>query len=289
MGMSSNGFVRSVGGDVRSSVIANAPSMRIEKIRRVANGPWYWHFRQPELCLFWFHEPRLQTLRASVNGRPVNHDFLGGSQLCLLPPRTEIEGEWKAGLKTSYTVAFLSPELVDQRLKSKISRPVFAFEHPALLRSLSELSTEAIRPDGLFGLLAEGWSIQALAYIARVAQGEEKQERRASGGLSNRNARIVMEYINGHIGEEMTLQSLAEQVGLSKRHFQRAFQNTFGTAPHRYIIQQRITTAKHELCLTKNSITDVALTNGFCQLEHFANAFRRFTGLTPSQFREQNS
>ena len=145
-GLSSDSFVRLVGGDVHSSVVTNATNMRIEKIRRVANGPWHWHFRQPELCLFWFEESGPQTLRATVDGHPATYEFLGGSQFCILPPRTEIEGEWKAGSKTSYTVAFLSPEFVEERLTAKISRPVFAFEHPALLRICRNYPT---RPCGL--------------------------------------------------------------------------------------------------------------------------------------------
>lgn len=288
LGLSGDNFVRLVGGEIQSLVVTNAPSVRVEKIRRVANGPWHWHFRQPELCLFWFETPP-QTLRATVDGHPATYAFSGGSQLCILPPRTEIEGEWKAGSRTSYTVAFLSTEFLERRLTANIGQPVFSLEHPPLVRSLAELSHEAGQPDALFNLLAEGWSLQALAYMTRIVQGGETRARRACGGLSNRNARVVTEYVNAHLGEEMTLQHLAEQIGLSKRHFQRAFQETFGTTPYRYIIQQRIAQAKRELCQTRHSITDVALTNGFCQVEHFANVFKRFTGFTPSQFRERNT
>jgi hypothetical protein len=53
-GLSGGKFVRLVGGRIKSSVVTEAPGVRIETIYRVADGPWYWHFRQPEACLFWY-------------------------------------------------------------------------------------------------------------------------------------------------------------------------------------------------------------------------------------------
>jgi hypothetical protein len=57
------------------------------------------------------------------------------------------------------------------------------------------------------------WSMQALPYMTRVVQGGETQAPRPCGGLSNRNARVVTEFINAHLGEEIALQHLADQVG----------------------------------------------------------------------------
>jgi len=43
-----------VGGDLVSSIITDTPTMRIEVLRRETVGRMHWHFRQPELSLFWF-------------------------------------------------------------------------------------------------------------------------------------------------------------------------------------------------------------------------------------------
>jgi AraC family transcriptional regulator len=231
-GLSGDNFVRLVGGRIKSSVVTEAPGVRIESIHRVADGPWHWHFRQPEVCLFWCKSVP-EGLNATIDGRQTTCDY------------------------------------------------------PGRLSGLVELSREAERPDNVFGLLVEGWSMQAMARIARVVRGEVQNPRR-TGGLSARNARIVANYIETYLGKEITLHKLAELSGLSKRHFQRAFQETFRVTLYRYVTNQRIAQAKPQLARAELSITDVALTNGFCQAEHFSNVFKRITGFTPSQYRERH-
>jgi len=54
MGSVGESYVRSVGGNLVSSIITDTPSMRIEVLRRETAGRMHWHFRQPELSLFWF-------------------------------------------------------------------------------------------------------------------------------------------------------------------------------------------------------------------------------------------
>ena len=286
MGMSSDTFVRSVGGNIVSSLVKNTASMRIEKIRRVSNGRWHWHFRQPELCLFWFGKGA-ERLHAIINGRPVNYGVTGKSRFCIFPARTEIEGEWNAGPTADYTVVFLNPDFVGERLKSRISDPVVGFDHDGLSRGLAELCREAASPDNLFDLLSEAWSIQALAYMARISGNERSPQAGVRGGLSGRSARLLEDYIRAHLGGEITLQDLAGVADLSKRHLQRAFQDSFGVTPHRYILSLRIEEAKDRLCRTNDSITEVALTAGFGQAEHFSTTFKKSTGFTPSQFRQQ--
>lgn len=107
----------------------------------------------------------------------------------------------------------------------------------------------------------------------------------ARGGLSSHSVKLVDDYIRANLSGEMTLQDLAAVAGLSKRHFHRAFQDSFGTTPHRYILSLRIEDAKLRLSQTGSSVTEIALTVGFGQPEHFSTTFKKYTGYTPSQFR----
>ena len=74
-------------------------------------------------------------------------------------------------------------------------------------------------------------------------------------------------------------------VGLSTFHFARAFKRTFGQPPHRYYVSRRIEGAKALLAARGHSVTDVALALGFSETSAFASAFRKATGLTPSEYR----
>jgi AraC family transcriptional regulator len=287
MGQPAEKYVRSVGGDLVSSRIAHTPCLRVEILRRQSGGRMHWHFRQPELSLFWFAKGA-ERLRATIDGRPVNCSFPGKSRMAIFPAAIEIEGEWNVGPTLDYTVVFLNPSFVGERLPTAIANPTLAFEHDELKRGLSELCREAASPDNVFNLLAEGWATQALAHIVRVSGKNHEHHTELRGGLPRRSLRLLDEYVRENLARPISLAELSGIAGLSKRHFLRAFQDSVGATPYRYVISLRIDEAKRRLSETDDSITDVALATGFGQAQHFSTSFRKATGLTPSLFRHRS-
>ena len=75
--------------------------------------------------------------------------------------------------------------------------------------------------------------------------------------------------------------------GLSKFHFQRLFKHATVVSPSRHQINLRINRARQLLRETKKSVIEVALDVGYTNPRHFAQLFRRETGLTPSEYRRQ--
>ncbi len=106
-------------------------------------------------------------------------------------------------------------------------------------------------------------------------------------GLAPAIKRRVSEYIDSHLGENISLESMAELAGLSVYHFSRAFRQSTGLAPHGYLLQRRIEHATHLLSRTELPLSEIALAVGFSDHSHFARHFRRFTGTTPSIARWQ--
>jgi AraC family transcriptional regulator len=90
-----------------------------------------------------------------------------------------------------------------------------------------------------------------------------------------------------HITEDLNLDQLAAQVGLSKFHFDRLFKRAIGLSPSRYQIDLRMNEARRLLRETRKSIIDIALDVGYTNPSHFAKLFRRENGLTPSEYRQQ--
>ena len=90
-----------------------------------------------------------------------------------------------------------------------------------------------------------------------------------------------------HIAEDFNLDQLAAQAGLSKFHFHRLFKSVVGIAPSRYHMNLRMDEAKRLLRETKQSIVAIALDVGYANPSHFAQLFRRETGLSPSSYRRQ--
>jgi AraC family transcriptional regulator len=279
-------FVRSVGGDLVSSAITRTANIRIEVLRRECRGRMHWHFRQPELALFWFTNGA-ERLQATVEGREVSCIFPGKSRLAIIPAETEIQGEWDVASVLDYTVVFLDPTLMSDRLQTAITVPTIGFEHDGLVRSLAEICREASSRDGFFDLMAEGWAIQALAHISRISEKGAASKHPVRGGLPAHSLRRIEDFVDANLGERISLDDLSAIAGLSKRHFVRAFQESMGTSPYNYVLGLRIEDAKQRLLRTAESITEIALATGFAHAQHFSTSFRKATGEAPSSFRQR--
>jgi AraC family transcriptional regulator len=211
MGQAGERYIRSVGGDLVSSTIVEAASMRIEVLRRKAPARIYWHFRQPELSLFWWSKGA-KHFKATIDGHSVDRAFRQKPMLGIFPAGVEVQGEWSIGPTIEYTVVFLKPHFVKERLNVEITNSRVGFEHDDLAHSLAVLCREAASPDNMFGLLAEGWSIQALAHMARVSRNVSHTKETVRGGLTRRSIRLVEEYIlEGRQPANLELEDLLQQ------------------------------------------------------------------------------
>jgi AraC family transcriptional regulator len=95
----------------------------------------------------------------------------------------------------------------------------------------------------------------------------------------------VIEYMNTHLQEGLSLVELAEVAGLSFHHFGQAFKMATGRSPHRYVIEKRVERARALLRDPLLSIAEIATGVGFASQSHLTVNFRRLTGLTPARFR----
>lgn len=105
-----------------------------------------------------------------------------------------------------------------------------------------------------------------------------------AGGLSAAQLNRVVDFLEAHLDEALSLTDIARACELSPTYFARQFKNTTGMPPHQFLIQMRIERAKR-LLAGSMPIVEVALDCGFTHQEHLTNVFRRQTGLTPAAFR----
>jgi len=105
------------------------------------------------------------------------------------------------------------------------------------------------------------------------------------GGLSPARTHRICEYIHSNLGQNISLEALAEMAGLSTHHFARAFKQTVGMPPHGYVLQRRIEHAQQMLRNTDLPMSEIALSAGFADQSHLARHFRRITGMSPSVVR----
>ena len=107
----------------------------------------------------------------------------------------------------------------------------------------------------------------------------------ARGGLAPGALRRVREYIDGRLGDSISLDAMATVAELSRCHFARAFKQSVGTSPHAYVVQRRLDRAERLLADTDLSLCQVALDSGFSDQSHFSSCFRKSFGESPRAFR----
>ena len=126
----------------------------------------------------------------------------------------------------------------------------------------------------------------ALAHeLTRLNEAGSALASETRGGLPGWQQKKVAQYIGEHLANEISLLSLAQLVRLSPFHFSRAFKQSFGMPPHRYLTWQRIERAKALLGERKLSVTEIGLDVGFSETSSFTAAFRKLTGETPTAYR----
>ena len=95
----------------------------------------------------------------------------------------------------------------------------------------------------------------------------------------------VLQYIDRHLGEPLTLEMLARRMGLGTEHFCRSFSRDFHLSPMRYVMRKRIQLAQHLLCQTDWKHLRIGEHCGFGDQYHFSKTFKRVSGMTPSDYR----
>ncbi|MGM0874684.1 MAG: response regulator transcription factor [Bacillota bacterium] len=98
----------------------------------------------------------------------------------------------------------------------------------------------------------------------------------------------ALEYISAHYTENLTLQSVADIVHLSKSYFSLYFKKQTGRNFVDYLIELRIREAKRLLAQNEGRIYDVARAAGFNDVKYFSKVFKKVTGLTPMEYREKH-
>ena len=134
-------------------------------------------------------------------------------------------------------------------------------------------------------LFAEGLSLSLLARLS-ACYGSSAPMPRPARKLSARQLQQTVDFIEAHIGADLSIATLAGQLDMSPFTFSKLFKAKVEASPHSFVLSRRIQRA--ELLLGGPlSLTEIALTVGFASQSHFTEAFRRRTGRTPLQARRR--
>lgn len=165
-------------------------------------------------------------------------------------------------------------------------RDISAFTDVVLNSLMERLHGELMRRKAS-PLFVQGIAQTIAIHLARNYAETVEDSRSGSSSLPGYKLRQITDWMAENVAEEFNLDRLAVQAGLSKFYFNRLFKSAVGMSPSHYQITLRMDAAKRLLRETKKSIVAVGLDVGYTNPSHFAQLFRRETGLSPSDYRRQ--
>ena len=173
-----------------------------------------------------------------------------------------------------------------------------AFEYASLLYDLNQHSAllSGAGTDTMHS------SFQNLLHLARSQTSAQNEHRisvyihmmlcelaESSYGIpaaANESIERAIRYMEEHITENISLDEIADEIGLSKFYFNRLFSKHIGMTPHKYFLNMRVQHAKRLLMTTHDSIEEIAEKCGFDSASNIIRLFKQRTSMTPTAFRK---
>ena len=104
---------------------------------------------------------------------------------------------------------------------------------------------------------------------------------------SDDKIRTTEEYLQKHFDRNVSIDSLADRIGMGPRNFIRRFKAATGRLPHVYTQMLRVSAAKELLEHGATSIQTVCSKTGYEDIAFFRSLFKRHTGMTPAEYRSR--
>ncbi|WP_159888240.1 response regulator transcription factor [Paenibacillus puerhi] len=101
------------------------------------------------------------------------------------------------------------------------------------------------------------------------------------------HAQKAMAYIEEHMGKDVGLQQVARFVHLHPNHLSEVFKKEVGMTFGDYVTRQKMRRAMEILSVSPAKVSEVAARVGFEDVKYFSQVFKKFTGKTPSEYREE--
>ena len=128
--------------------------------------------------------------------------------------------------------------------------------------------------------------------IGRAGKHEKQIEREVVGGAEVRTEQMdqriqrVVDFMVLHPTENYTTARLCDMAGLGETRFRKLFKEQTGKSPGEYLRDMRMMVAGRRLLLSAESVSDIAYSVGYEDVNFFIRVFKKYFGVTPNQYRK---
>jgi AraC-like DNA-binding protein len=107
---------------------------------------------------------------------------------------------------------------------------------------------------------------------------------RWKGTLAPWQEKRATEFLAEHVSSDCSVEDVAKACDLSRSYFIKAFKETFGKTPYRWLLEYRVARAK-EMLASDTSLAEIATACGFADQSHMTRVFTQNTGESPGKWR----
>jgi len=161
---------------------------------------------------------------------------------------------------------------------------------PTIRQGLMRIAQEIACPGFAHASLIEALTLSMLVDISRgFGLTTDASCDGPNGKMAPWRVRRVIDYIAANLSKHILISDIADECGISAHHLMRTFKSTAGLTVSDYIAEERITRAKNALVSTSRMIKQISADCGFTNAAAFSTSFRKATGMTPREYRQQMS
>ncbi len=211
----------------------------------------------------------------------------------------DLDREWVADLKGEFDcIHFHLPretleETVDEmggRRRPQLYLPPHLSVPDAVVHSIGRALLPALaHPESVSQIFLDHVALAFQAHVAQQYGGVSGRRRKFHQALAPWQERRAKERLLAQLDGHSSIDDVARDCGLTRGAFFKAFHQTTGLTPHRWLIVQRVEHAKVLMRAPHLGLSAIALACGFADQSHFTRTFTRVAGVNPSRWRADNA
>jgi AraC family transcriptional regulator len=235
------------------------------------------------MAIYW-DDGRQAPIRSVRAGDTTLHDLRRRPSVLIDTPRHSLLFYLPRATLDAIAVASNAPRIDELRYEPNLGM------RDDTLRHLGMSLLPALRtPEQVNRLFLDHVTLAVATHVAQTYGGLQTVPGPVRGGLAPWQEKRAKEMLAADLTGATPLSAIAKACGLSTSHFSRAFRRSTGHAPHAWLLNLRVETAKALLRQHQMPLHTIALACGFADQSHFTRVFSRLVGESPGAWRRSVS